>query len=176
MNRNVEIKAEVADLAAIEKRVEKLADEGPIFLEQRDSFFHCPRGRLKLRRFAGTGQGELIAYDRPDASGPKESRYIVHRTNDPDSLCDVLAEALGLRGIVQKRRTLYRIGQTRVHLDRVEGLGEFVELEVVLDEEQDAREGTGIARDLMRRLGISEDRLLKTAYIDMMQVRPPEAR
>jgi adenylate cyclase len=176
MNRNVEIKAEVADLAAIEKRVEKLADEGPIFLEQQDSFFHCPRGRLKLRRFADMGQGELIAYDRPDASGPKESRYIVHRTNDPDGLCNVLAEALGLRGIVRKRRTLYRIGQTRVHLDRVEGLGEFVELEVVLDEKQDAREGTGIARDLMRRLGISEDRLLKTAYIDMMQVRPPEAR
>lgn len=169
MNRNVEIKAEVIDLAAVEERVARLAGEGPIVLEQEDVFFHCPRGRLKLRRLAGTGQGELIAYDRPDAAGPKESRYLVHRTDDPDGLCDVLTEALGFRGIVRKRRILYRIGQTRVHLDQVEGLGAFVELEVVLSEKQDIREGGTIAHDLMQRLGVSEDRLLRTAYVDMIE-------
>jgi predicted adenylyl cyclase CyaB len=171
MNRNVEIKAEVADLDAVEKRVESLAGEGPILLDQEDVFFYCPHGRLKLRRFADAGRGELIAYDRPDAAGPKESQYIVHRTSDPDGLCDALTKGLGLRGIVRKRRTLYTIGRTRVHLDRVEGLGEFVELEVVLGEEQDAREGDAIARDLMHRIGISEDRLLKTAYIDMIEAK-----
>ncbi|MEN6423776.1 MAG: class IV adenylate cyclase [Phycisphaerales bacterium] len=171
MNRNVEIKAKAVDLAATEEKVKRLADEGPVLLEQEDVFFQSPHGRLKLRRFAGAGRGELIAYDRPDASGPKESRYVVHQTGDPDGLCDVLTEALGLRGIVRKRRTFYRIGQTRVHLDRVEGLGEFVELEVVLGEKQDAREGTAIARELMRQLGISEDRLLKTAYIDIIDAR-----
>lgn len=176
MNRNVEIKARAVDLAAVEDKVRKLANEGPILLEQEDVFFRCPQGRLKLRRLADAGEGELIAYNRPDASGPKESRYLVYRTNDPDGLCSTLAEAIGLRGIVRKRRTFYRVGQTRVHLDRVEGLGDFVELEVVLGDGQDAGEGAAIARELMLRLGISEDRLLKTAYIDMMEVRLPAAR
>jgi len=153
----------------VEERVKSLADEGPVILDQEDVFFHCPHGRLKLRRFADAGQGELIAYSRPDAEGPKESQYVVHRTNDPDGLRDALARGLGIRGVVRKRRILYRVGQTRVHLDRVEDLGEFVELEVVLREQQDCREGVAIARELMHTLGICEDRLLSTAYIDMME-------
>ncbi len=174
MSRNVEIKTRAADLAAIEQRVAPLAQDSPIIFEQQDVFFHCLHGRLKLRRFAGAGQGELIAYDRPDTEGPKECRYTVHRTNDPDGLCDALVRTLGLRGIVRKRRMLYLIGQTRVHLDRVEGLGEFVELEVVLDERQDVQEGSAIARELMRRIGIRDDQLLRMAYIDMIEQRRKE--
>ena len=168
MKRNVEIKAAVTDLAAVQRRAESLADEGPVVLEQEDIFFHCPRGRLKLRRFAGSAQAELIAYERPDAAGPKESRYVVHRTDDPDGLLDALSIALGVRGIVRKRRTLYLIGQTRVHLDRVEGLGDFVELEVVLSDEQDPGDGLATARRLMAELGIAESQLVEKAYIDLL--------
>jgi predicted adenylyl cyclase CyaB len=161
----------VNDPAAIEQRVRTLAGDSPIVLEQEDIFFHCPVGRLKLRRSVGEGRGELIAYARPDASGPKESQYVVYRTDDPEGLCDALTRALGVRGVVRKKRKLYRIGQTRVHLDCVDGLGDFVELEVVLDEGQDVREGAAIARDLMQTLGISEERLLRAAYIDMIEAR-----
>jgi adenylate cyclase class IV len=86
-------------------------------LEQEDTFFVCPRGRLKLRQFAGCPQAELIYYERPESSGPRESRYIVHPTADPEGLREVLSAALGVRGVVRKRRTVYLIGQTRVHLD-----------------------------------------------------------
>jgi adenylate cyclase len=174
MSRNVEIKARVADLTAVEKRVAPLAQDGPIVIEQEDAFFHCPHGRLKLRRVADARSGELIAYDRPDAAGPKESQYVVHRTSDPDGLREALARALGLRGIIRKRRTLYLIGPTRVHLDRVEGLGDFVELEVVLEEGQDAQEGAVIARQLMHTIGILEDNLLQMAYMDMIEQRRKE--
>lgn len=167
MKRNVEIKAAVTDLDAIEKKAARLADEGPVVLEQEDVFFFCPRGRLKLRRL--TGRAELIAYERPDAAGPKESRYVVHPTSDPDSLQNALAMALGVRGVIRKRRTLYIIGQTRVHLDCVESLGDFVELEVVLADGQDVGDGFATARRLMAELGISESRLVEKAYIDLLQ-------
>jgi len=166
MKRNVEIKAAVTDLAGIEEKAARLADQGPTVLEQEDVFFHCSRGRLKLRRLPG--RAELIAYERPDAAGPKESRYVVYPTDDPDGLQNALSLAPGVRGVVRKRRTLYLIGPTRVHLDRVEGLGDFVELEVVLSEGQDVAEGLTIARRLMAELGISEGQLVDKAYIDLL--------
>ena len=168
MNRNVEIKARAADLAAVRRRVERLADEGPTVLEQEDTFLACPRGRLKLRRFADSAPAELIYYERADGTAPKESRYVVHRVADPDGLHQVLSAALGVRGVVRKRRTLYRVGPTRVHLDEVEGLGSFVELEVVLRPEQAPAEGMEIARTLMDQLGIESHQLVDRAYLDLL--------
>ncbi len=169
MKRNVEIKVAVADLAALRRRTEALAEEGPALLDQEDTFFHCPHGRLKLRRFADARPAELIAYERPDAAGPKESRYVVTPTQDPDGLCRALSLTVGIRGIVRKRRLLYAVGQTRVHLDTVAGLGDFMELEVVLSDEQDTADGTAIARRLMTELGITESRVIEHAYIDLLE-------
>lgn len=168
MNRNVEIKARVPDPAAIEQRVRDLASAGPVVLQQQDVFFACPRGRLKLRRLAGSTEAELIYYERPDAAGPKEARYVVHRTSDPDGLQHLLALAFGVRGLVHKHRTLYLIDRTRVHLDRVEGLGEFVELEVVLRPQESTEEGLLPARRLMAELGIEPGQLVEEAYIDLL--------
>ena len=168
MKRNVEIKARVAGLEAVRRIVEGLADSGPMELAQEDIFFACPRGRLKLRQFAGCAQAELIYYERPESSGPKESRYVVHPTADPEGLREVLAAAFEIRGVVRKRRTVYLIGQTRVHLDQVEGLGEFVELEVVLRPGQDSSDGAALAHGLREKLGISTDQLIDRAYIDLL--------
>jgi predicted adenylyl cyclase CyaB len=82
-----------------------------------------------------------------------------------------LSLALGVRGVVRKKRTLYLVGQTRLHLDEVEGLGEFVELEVVLRHGQSDLEGQQIARELMTRLAIREQDLLEGAYMDMLEGR-----
>jgi predicted adenylyl cyclase CyaB len=168
MKRNIEIKAKVTGLDAIRQIVAGLADSGPMDLEQEDTFFASPRGRLKLRRLGGCAEAELIYYERPGGSGPKESRYIVHPTADAEGLRDVLAAALDIRGVVRKRRTVYLIGQTRVHLDQVEGLGEFVELEVVLRPEQNPAEGVAVARELMEKLGLSAGQLVDRAYIDLL--------
>ena len=102
MNRNVEIKARVDSLTPIRDGVRALADEGSRILEQEDTFFACPRGRLKLRQLVGAPEAELIYYERPDHAGPKESRYIVHRTRDGESLKQVLSQSCGIRGVVRK--------------------------------------------------------------------------
>ncbi|WKB51338.1 class IV adenylate cyclase [Eleftheria terrae] len=167
MARNVEIKARVADLAALEQRVRPLADQGPVQLQQDDTFFRNEAGRLKLREFAD-GQGELIFYRRADQAGPKCSHYEITRSAEPARLREVLAQALGVTGRVRKRRTLYLIGRTRVHLDEVEGLGSFLELEVVLADGEAEADGEACARDLLAALGIPPAALLAGAYVDLL--------
>jgi len=172
MARNVEIKARVADLAALEPAVARLADRGPTPLAQDDTFFHCARGRLKLREFAD-GSAELIAYERADAPGPKLSTYRRVPVADPGALRAALAAACGTRGRVIKRRSVYLVGATRVHLDVVERLGHFVELEVVLDDDEAVADGDAVARHLLQKLGIGGGQLVAGAYIDLLEQEAP---
>ena len=136
-----------------------------IFFKE-DTFFTSSKGRLKLRRLSPT-QGELIFYERPDCPGPKQSDYIEVTTEDPDGFRQILAKALGIEGIVLKKRHLFLVGQTRIHLDEVEELGNFLELEVVLQEGQKAEEGMVIATDLLEKLGVRKEDLVAEAYIDL---------
>ncbi|KAF2349620.1 CYTH domain, partial [Trinorchestia longiramus] len=85
------------------------------------------------------------------------------------SIRTLLAASIGVRGEVMKTRHLFMVGQTRVHVDRVQGLGDFMELEVVLREDQTAADGQVIAGDLMKRLGVQEADLLSGAYMDMIE-------
>jgi len=166
MARNIEIKARISSVAAHALAAAAIADEGPIAISQDDTFFACPSGRLKLRAFSST-RGELIFYRRSDERGPKES-YYVRSSAEPDTLREVLALAYGEVGRVRKHRTLYLAGRTRIHLDRVEGLGDFLELEVVLREGESAQAGVREAEDLMRRLGVQPAQLVERAYIDLL--------
>ena len=172
MARNVEIKARVFSLDALQPRVAALAQRGPELIEQDDTFFHCLHGRLKLRALAG-GRGELIAYDRPDAPGPKTSSYFIAPTAEPDALRVTLSRALGEAGRVRKQRVLFLIGRTRVHLDRVDGLGEYLELEVVLRDDEDAACGVEEAHRLLRQLGVPLGDLVSGAYVDLLGAASP---
>jgi len=166
MSRNVEIKARVSDMASLIDSVQSASTEGPIEIFQQDTFFRCDNGRLKLRKFADD-RGELIFYRRADQTGPKESFYLRSETLDPDTLRQSLALAYGVIGQVTKHRVLYLVGRTRVHLDTVEGLGEFMELEVTLAEADSVAEGEAEAADLMARLGIEQSQLVEGAYVDL---------
>ena len=145
MATNVEIKARVRDIATVRAVAERLSDQPCTVLRQEDTFFHVPQGRLKLRVLA-PDSGQLIYYERADTAGPKRSEYFVSPTDNPAALKAVLAPCLGVRGVVRKRRSLYWVGNTRIHLDEVEGLGSFLELEVMLGPGQSEEEGQAIAR------------------------------
>ena len=170
MPRNVEIKARLRDRERVERLVRERADQGPEIIVQEDVFFSCSSGRLKLRRFADD-RGELIFYRRLDTEGPSESEFHKAPTSDPDAMLVAMKAALGEIGRVRKRRTLFLIGQTRVHLDEVEGLGDWLELEVVLEADQTADDGSAVAHDLMRTLGIDEHDLEARAYVDLLTSR-----
>jgi len=169
MPSNVEIKARVRDMEAMHGAVEAAGARLRGEFVQEDVFFHAPRGRLKLRVTASGA--ELIHYLREDSSGPTTSRYRLCPIADPERLRETLGAALGVRGIVRKRRTFFLVGQTRIHLDRVEGLGSFLELEVVLEPGQAPEEGRKIANGLMQRLGVGPNDLVAGAYIDLLERR-----
>lgn len=170
MPRNIEIKARLDSVAALVPRVAAIATEGPVEIAQDDTFFSCSEGRFKLRAFSATA-GELIFYRRADLPGAKESFYVRSPTADPGSLRAALGLACGVTGRVVKRRTLYMVGRTRVHLDRVDGLGEFLELEVVLRDGETAEAGIREAHELMQRLGLDDAQLVEGAYIDLLVAR-----
>ena len=167
MSRNIEIKARIDDVGALTRKVVAIADEGPIEISQDDTFFRCDLGRLKLRAFSD-GSGELIFYRRANQLGPKESFYIRTPTSEPNSLRESLSLAYGQVGRVRKSRTLYLAGRTRVHLDNVEQLGWFLELEVVLAGNEPREAGIREANGLMTTLEISPSHLVNDAYIDLL--------
>ncbi|MFH1183959.1 MAG: class IV adenylate cyclase [Chloroflexota bacterium] len=168
MPSNVEIKARVRDFAALNARARQLTEKPVQVIPQLDTFFVTATGRLKLREL-DSGVAQLIYYERPDQDGPKRSDYSIFETRDPSALRSVLEKALGIRGKVEKVRHLYLVGQTRVHLDEVKGLGHFLELEVVLQPGQSDREGHLIAEELISQLGIERRDLLESAYMDLLE-------
>jgi predicted adenylyl cyclase CyaB len=168
MPTNIEIKARARDLADLRRRAEALSDTPVQVIPQEDTFFHVPKGRLKLRVLR-PDFAQLVYYERPDQEGPKRSTYHIYVTRDPAGLKTALSLALGARGVVRKTRYLYMAGQTRIHLDDVEGLGQFLELEVVLQDGQSETEGQSIAEDLMARLGVRKEDLLEGAYMDLKE-------
>lgn len=167
MARNIEIKARIEGIEQLEPRVAALAQQGPTPIAQDDTFFRCENGRLKLRAFSAT-EGELIFYRRADQAGPKESFYLRSTTAEPAALREVLTLAHGQAGRVRKQRTLYLVGRTRVHLDRVEGLGDFLELEVVLRDGEPAEAGVAEAHALMAQLQVPAGQLVERAYVDLL--------
>jgi predicted adenylyl cyclase CyaB len=167
MVTNIEIKARVHDPEALRERVEALSDTTGELISQEDIFFTIPRGRLKLRLLA-PDDGQLIYYERSDAAGPKRSDYLISVTQEPGTLKATLAAALGVRGVVRKERWLYWVGYTRIHLDQVDDLGSFLELEVVLQPDQSPEQGQAIAEKLMESLGIEGPDLIEGAYIDLL--------
>lgn len=167
---NIEIKARARDKTFLQARAEALTNSPPVVSAQEDTFFHVPRGRLKLRELA-PDRAQLVYYERPDQRGPKRAEYYLLETDQPAAWKTLLARALGVRGVVRKTRTLYLHKQTRIHLDDVEGLGTFVELEVVLPHGQSEAEGQAIADQLMQELGIASSDLIEGAYIDLLEAQ-----
>lgn len=168
MPSNIEIKARVRDFEQIRLRAEKLSETTVQVIPQEDIFFNVEKGRLKLR-ILGEDQSQLIFYTRPDQEGPKRSDYRISRSSEPQNLKRVLELAYGIRGVVRKTRYLYLVRQTRIHLDDVEGLGQFMELEVVLAGGQSDAEGQKIAEELMSALGVERDDLIDGAYMDLLE-------
>jgi predicted adenylyl cyclase CyaB len=138
-------------------------------LEQRDTFFSGLRARLKLRELGG-GRAELISYERPDVEGPRASAYRIAPVEHAAELAAVLEQALGTAGVVVKRRRLLLLRNTRIHLDEVEGLGTFVELETVLSGQPEA-EGERELAEIAAALGLDDRDRVAMPYVELLARR-----
>ena len=166
--QNIELKVADDDPAATERACRALGAVDHGVLEQRDTYYAVEQGRLKLREDLAGGTGELIFYLRPDESGLRSSRYWRAPTADPAALADLLTAAHGVDGVVTKRRRLFVYRNVRIHLDEVEGLGSFVELESVLEDA--GRESDDEAQALaavVRALDLGAREAIAGGYADL---------
>lgn len=165
---NIELKACLASLDTARQVAHSLADSRLPDQHQVDTYFHCRDGRLKLREIAGE-RAELIAYRRPDVGGPKASSYFVLSAAEPDRFKEALGTTLGIRSRVEKHREIYLYRNVRIHLDRVVGLGEFLEFEAVVSEAYPQAESQKLVHDLRQRFAIADDDLLEGSYGEMIE-------
>lgn len=172
MNRslNLELKARDSTPERTLRACEELGAEGGGVLRQRDVYFSVPRGRLKLR-YENDGIGQLIAYERPDHEGIRSSRYRIIPVLAAAELEAALSAALGVVVEVRKTRRLFLYDGVRIHLDRVEGLGRFIELEALADPgggDRASRER--VLGELRQALGVEDADLIAGSYCELMLV------
>lgn len=129
MAANVEIKAKVHDLNKLQKTIEAISDTPVQEIFHEDIFFHTSKGMLKLRTLSADSS-QVIYYERENTSGPKLSNYHIYPTTNPVSLKRSLSSECTVRGTVKKKRLLCMVKNARIHLDEVDGLGIFLEVEV----------------------------------------------
>ena len=168
--RNLEIKAVDPDPPATLRAALALGAEDQGWLHQRDTYFHAVQGRLKLRE-APPAPAELIAYARAELAGPKVSLYRVVPVADHLALIDALSESLGIKVVVDKRRRLLRWRNVRIHLDSVEGLGDFVELEAIATSPGGLEVERDRVEELRQALGIADEQLVAHGYADLLARR-----
>jgi homotetrameric cytidine deaminase len=167
MPRNVELKAhdprpDATLQAAL--ALDGVEDRG--VLHQRDTYFRAARTRLKLRR--QDGAAELVSYARADAPGARESAYRIVPVPDPDALAAALGDTYGVSVDVVKERRLLLWDGVRIHLDAVDGLGRFVELEAVAPDDSDLREEHAKVARLRETLDIRDDALEPRGYAALL--------
>ena len=135
-------------------------------MKQLDTYFNVPQGRLKLREI-NTDEAELIYYERSDLAESRYSNYQVCAISEPMAFKQIATIALRVKGVVEKRRELWMFGDTRIHLDEVKNLGQFVELETVIrhQTEGEAQAEHQLVKDA---LGIKDEDLVSVSYSDLI--------
>jgi homotetrameric cytidine deaminase len=165
---NLELKAGDPDPEATAARCAGLGAVDHGVLDQRDTYFAGRHGRLKLREESGSG-AELIAYRRADGAEPEASAFVRAPAGDPARLLEALDAALGVTVVVVKRRRLFVWEDVRIHLDDVEGLGTFIELEAMVGTGLNSPDAAAekVAR-LRTELAIADDALVAAGYSDLL--------
>jgi adenylate cyclase class 2 len=165
--RNLELKFRCRDLDAVRAALPALPIRREGIQIQTDTYFHARAGRLKLREIDGQ-PAVLIWYNRSDAASAKLCNYHLIPVADAALLRTGLTAALGVRGVVRKRREIYHYHNVRIHLDDVEGLGTFVEFEAVLAPHDDEAAAHADLEMLRRALGLADAEELAVSNVDLL--------
>ena len=168
MPRNIEIKARLADLAAARATALRLG-AAPLAVEQQTDRYYTLAAdhRVKLRSIAG-GRAELIEYRRAEATGVRASDYTVTPVHDEAAGLCLVPKGTPLV-IVRKRREVLLWDNVRIHLDQVDGLGTFLELEAVVDAAHDDAACRAQIAALMWALALRDADLVRASYAELLR-------
>ena len=164
--KNLELKAKCGSFESVRQRLVYLKAEYRETVEQIDTYFNAPKGRVKLREIE-VGKAYLVYYERPNGAASRFSTYQVWDIPSPAAFKEIMSTVLGVKVIVEKQRELWLFGDTRIHLDRVMNLGEFVELETVI-RNQTEREAWMEHQSVKEAIGIMEMDLIAESYSDLL--------
>ncbi len=167
MGQNIEIKAYCPSPETIETIIQKMNLPFGGILHQTDTFYQTPRGRLKLRETGNSAT--LIPYLRKNQKGPRSSDYVLLTVEDPALTHRIFSEMFGVRSVVEKTRRIWFYENVRIHLDEVEDLGHFIELEGVVDDKNPGAPTLEKVELLMELFSIGEDNLIMKAYVDLKE-------
>ena len=166
--RNIECKASDPDPSGSLAVCRTLGAQDHGEIRQRDTYFAVSRGGLKLRE-EQPGRPHLIQFERASESQQRESRYRIVEVDDAEALCAALTAAIGTSVVVCKTRRLFLWRQVRIHLDTVERLGNFVEIEAVAQPDSDLAEDHALVQTLRERLRITDERLVARGYAEQLR-------
>ncbi len=162
---NIEIKARCANPIIIREILLSKHAEFKGTDYQTDTYFSVPRGRLKLRE--GNIENNLIFYFRVDEAGPKKSDCILYKPEDSPALKRILERSLGIRTVVRKTREIWYLDNIKIHIDQLESLGSFVEIEAKQEGELTEADLYRQCHSLLSEFGIKEEELVSESYSDM---------
>ena len=165
MPLNLELKASVPSIQSARESAVRCGARFQGTLHQVDTYFNVARGRLKLREIGEQG-AELIYYERAETASERWSNYSRVAVPDPTVLKQQLAAALGILVVVRKKRELFFLERIRIHLDEVEGLGSFLEIEIPV---VDAQEASRKMQHVREWLGVEERSIFTASYSDLIR-------
>ena len=168
MKKNLELKVELEDFSDILRNIVSLDVKEAGILYQVDKYFLIGKKRLKLRDVNGGSQ--LIYYSRPDTQEPKLSQYYVFKFTNKQRIVieKILSIFFTIKAVVSKKRTLYLYRHTRIHLDKVENLGNFLELETVFNRKDPQYDFYHEHNAVIDTLGLSRYKKIKSSYSDLV--------
>ena len=172
-SKNLEFKAKCDSLDVLRQRAVALKAEYCRTMHQIDTYFNVPKGRLKLREVDAETTAQLVYYERPDAAASRYSNYQLCDIPQPAAFKAMMSETLGVMVVVEKQRELWMFGETRIHLDEVVNLGQFLELETVIRNQTEAE--AQAEHQLVREgLQVKADELISVSYSDISleSIRP----
>lgn len=167
MSENIEFKAKVTDYDEMKSAMQSITQSEPVILEQTDVYYNVKKGRAKLRTICNI-RHELIIYRRKDLAGPKSSKYTRIKVKHYKLVNKIMSSLFGVRGVVKKYRTLFLKDNIRFHLDRVDSLGSFMEIEYIVSPMQDKEDIKSQVDGLLQALNIQKEMLVNCSYIDLL--------
>lgn len=169
MSTMVEMKARIEDLNATRELLLKLNALQKEVIDQKDTYFDVTSGRLKLREINGSEKAQIFFYERPNIAGVKMNRSISLEVEPSTSAKKMLEKLFKVKVVVKKTREIYSIEKCKVHLDRVVGLGTFLELEMQsLEDELSIRKSRGILNEILEKLNVPTSSMESLSYSDLL--------
>jgi adenylate cyclase, class 2 len=139
---------------------------------QKDTYLNVSKGRLKIRE--GLVENCIVYYERPDDLKPKKCSYDILQFSPGDieieSLKKILVSALGIKITVEKKREIYFIGNIKFHLDTIEGIGDFLEIEAIGENDTEEKILSEQCGRYLEELGVKDEDLIGVSYSDMIKI------